>query len=356
MEEKRKRIKDLTSEERRALLDDMKDQFRALENSWRDEFIRRMKEVEDNAPPGSFQELLKLIAIVQDKSPEAGEAVFQLIERHFRRRWVLYITSERLRLEDMWNLDLSLDPETNELNPLNYERDIAPLPLLEAIHGYKETFVDPKTLKPYEVFFEGCGDVLLGDLKNHIKKTMRNRIVKGGAQGRNMDTKEVEREYRLKELPDKTTMVWRPGIKKYIAWEQKDETDRSSDMGSSGDEDLWDFDSWDTSKTVDPWDPREVIDIAEEDKPLWEAISKAIPLLDDIDLIIVESIMYKISIVKQSKKYGIPEGTLRSRKSRLGPKVLKIATKYLSSSVVYMERSNKKDPYKKGQKPDNIGP
>ena len=348
MEEKEKRMKDLTPEERREIWEGVRAQFEEYEKSWREELIRRFEEIQNNAPPGSFQELLKLIAIVQDKSPEAGEAVFQLIERHFRRRWVLYITSERLRLEDMWNLDLSLDPETNELNPLNYERDIAPLPLLEAIHGYKETFVDPKTLKPYEVFFEGCGDVLLGDLKNHIKKTMRNRIVKGGAQGRNMDTKEVEREYRLKELPDKTTMVWRPGIKKYIAWEQKDETDRSSDMGSSGDEDLWDFDSWDTSKTVDPWDPREVIDIAEEDKPLWEAISKAIPLLDDIDLIIVESIMYKISIVKQSKKYGIPEGTLRSRKSRLGPKVLKIATKYLSSSVVYMERSNKKDPYKKG--------
>ena len=356
MEEKEKRMKDLTPEERREIWEDFRAQLEEYEKSWRDEFIRRMREVENNASPGSFQELLKLIAIVQDKSPEAGEAIFQLIERHFRRRWVLYVTNERLRLEDMWNLDLSLDPETNELNPLNYERDIAPLPLLEAIHGYKETFVDPKTLKPYEVFFEGCGDVLLGDLKNHIKKTMRNRIVRGGAQGRNMDTKEVEREYRLKELPDKTTMIWRPGIKKYIAWEQKDKIDKSSERGSSGDESLWDQDSWDTPKTKDPWDPREVIDIAEEDKPLWDAISKAIPLLDDIDQLLVKSIMYKIPIVKISKETGIPEGTLRSRKSRLRPKVLKIATKYLSSSVSYMEKGSKKDPYKKGQKPDNIGP
>jgi len=356
VEEKQKRMKDLTPEERREIWEDFRAQLEEYEKSWRDEFIRRMREVENNASPGSFQELLKLIAIVQDKSPEAGEAIFQLIERHFRRRWVLYVTNERLRLEDMWNLDLSLDPETNELNPLNYERDIAPLPLLEAIHGYKETFVDPKTLKPYEVFFEGCGDVLLGDLKNHIKKTMRNRIVRGGAQGRNIDTKEVEREYRLKELPDKTTMIWRPGIKKYIAWEQKDKIDKSSERGSSGDESLWDQDSWDTPKTKDPWDPREVIDIAEEDKPLWDVISKAIPLLDDIDQLLVKSIMYKIPIVKISKETGIPEGTLRSRKSRLRPKVLKIATKYLSSSVVYMERSSKKDPYKKGQKPDNIGP
>jgi len=66
----------------------------------------------------------------------------------------------------------------------------------------------------------------------------------------------VEREYRLKELPDKTTMIWRPGIKRYIAWEQKDKIDKSSERGSSGDESLWDQDSWDTPKTKDPWDPR----------------------------------------------------------------------------------------------------
>jgi len=366
--EKRKRITaGTTPEERRKIWADITAQFSGEVDDWRDEgrkileadrqkLFEAIQEAINNAPPGSFGELLDLIAIVQDKDPEAGEALKLLIERHFQRRRVLYITSERLRLEAMWKLELSLDPETNELNPLNYERDVAPVPLLEAIHGYTETFWSDKELRYKTATYPGCENILLGDLKNHIKKTMRNRIVRGGAQGRNMDTKEVEREYRLKELPDKTTMVWRPGIKKYIAWEQKDEIDRSSDMGSSGDEDLWDFDSWDTSKTVDPWDPREVIDIAEEDKPLWDAICKAIPLLDDIDLIIVESIMYKIPIVKQSKKYGIPEGTLRSRKSRLRPKVLKIATKYLSSSVVYMERSSKKDPYKKGQKPDNIGP
>ena len=86
MEEKEKRMKDLTPEERREIWEGVRAQFEEYEKSWREELIRRFEEIQNNAPPGSFQELLKLIAIVQDKSPEAGEAVFQLIERHFRRR------------------------------------------------------------------------------------------------------------------------------------------------------------------------------------------------------------------------------------------------------------------------------
>ena len=110
MEEKRKRINEgTTPEERREIWEGVRAQFEEYEKSWREELTRRFEEIQNNAPPGSFQELLKLIAIVQDKSPEAGEAIFQLFERHFQRRRVLYITSERLRLEGIWRLYLSLN-------------------------------------------------------------------------------------------------------------------------------------------------------------------------------------------------------------------------------------------------------
>jgi hypothetical protein len=339
VEEKRKRITTgTTSEERRKIWADITAQFRDGLEDWRDEgrklleadreeYFNQIQEGIKNAPPGSMADLLKLIAIVQDRAPEAEEALALLIKRYFRRRWVLFITSERLRLEEMWKLELSLDHDTNELSPLDYERDVAPLPLLETI--------------------EECGDYHLGELRHRMRNTMRNHLIRGGSQGRNIDTKEVEREYRLKELPDKKTIHWIPGTGKYKAFKPKDEIDKSSERGSSEDESLWDVEPWETSKSVDPWDPREVIGIEEEDKPLWDAICKAIPLLDDIDLIIVESIMYKIPLSKQSKKYGIPEGTLRSRKSRLGPKVLKIATKWLTSSDLYIGGS----ATKKGQAP-----
>ena len=351
VEEKEKKVKDLTPGEREAMWEATMapirgeleadrqaviTRFEDYEKKMWEEMVRQVKEAENNSPPGSFLELMKLIAIVQDKSPEADEALRLLIERHFQRRRVLYITSERLRLEEMWKLELSLDHDTNELSPLDYERDVAPLPLLETI--------------------EECGDYHLGELRHRMRNTMRNHLIRGGSQGRNIDTKEVEREYRLKELPDKKTIHWIPGTGKYKAFKPKDEIDKSSERGSSEDESLWDVEPWETSKSVDPWDPRTVEGIKEEDKPLWEAIAKAIPLLDDIDQTLVKSIMYKIPITKLSKETGIPEGTLRSRKSRLGPKVLKIATKWLSSSVSYMEKDSKKDPYKKGQKPDNIGP
>ena len=293
------------------------------------EMKAKMWEATNSAPPGSLGDLLKLIAIVQDKAPEAGEALTLLIERHFRRRGVLFITEERLRLEEMWKLELSLDHDTNELSPLDYERDIAPLPLIETI--------------------EECGDYLLGGLKYRMRKTMRNYIVKGGAQGRNMDTKEVEREDRLKELPDKKTFNWIPGTKKYKAWQQKDMIDKSTEMGSSEDDDLWDVEPWETSKSKDPWHPWEVIDIPKEDRPLWDAITKAIPLLDDIDQAVAYGIMYDIPTVKMAKAMGIPEGTIRSRRSRLSPKVLKIATKRLSSSDLYIEGCN--SPAKSGQAP-----
>lgn len=314
-------------EEKRKIILEVKEKLRDEENKFHELFIAKMWEITNSAPPGSMGELLKLTAIVQDKTPEAGDALALLIERYFRRRGVLYITSERLRLEELWKLELSLDHDTNELSPLDYERDIAPLPLLETI--------------------DECGDYLLGGLRHRMRNTMRNHIVRGGAQGRNIDTKEVERECRLKELPDKKTIHWIPGTKKYKAIEQKEKLDSSSEMGSSGDESLWDIDRWDTSKTVDPWDPSTVDGIKEEDKPLWEAIAKAIPLLDDIDQALVKSIMYKIPITKLSKETGIPEGTLRSRKSRLSPKVLKIATKWLSSSDLYIGGS----ATQKGQAP-----
>lgn len=333
MEEKRKRINEgTTPEERREIWEGVRAQFEEYEKSWREELTRRFEEIQNNAPPGSFQELLKLIAIVQDKSPEAGEAIFQLFERHFQRRRVLYITSERLRLEGMWRLDLSLN-EWGELRPHSYE-DEASLALLETI--------------------EECGNYPLEGIRDRMRKTMRNYLVKGGAQGRNIDSKEVEREYRLKEFGDEdNSHEIRPNLSK---WDTKEGFFKGPSKYRNPEYDLQYTTEASPSYRADPWDPREVIDIAEEDKPLWDAICKAIPLLDDIDLIIVESIMYKIPLSKQSKKYGIPEGTLRSRKSRLGPKVLKIATKWLSSSVSYMEKDSKKDPYKKGQKPDNIGP
>lgn len=339
VEEKRKRITTgTTSEERRKIWADITAQFRDGLEDWRDEgrklleadreeYFNQIQEGIKNAPPGSMADLLKLIAIVQDRAPEAEEALALLIKRYFRRRWVLFITSERLRLEEMWKLELSLDHDTNELSPLDYERDVAPLPLLETI--------------------EECGDYHLGELRHRMRNTMRNHLIRGGSQGRNIDTKEVEREYRLKELPDKKTIHWIPGTGKYKAFKPKDEIDKSSERGSSEDESLWDVEPWETSKSVDPWDPRTVEGIKEEDKPLWEAIAKAIPLLDDIDQTLVKSIMYKIPITKLSKETGIPEGTLRSRKSRLSPKVLKIATKWLTSSDLYIGGS----ATKKGQAP-----
>ena len=339
VEEKRKRITTgTTSEERRKIWADITAQFRDGLEDWRDEgrklleadreeYFNQIQEGIKNAPPGSMADLLKLIAIVQDRAPEAEEALALLIKRYFRRRWVLFITSERLRLEEMWKLELSLDHDTNELSPLDYERDVAPLPLLETI--------------------EECGDYHLGELRHRMRNTMRNHLIRGGSQGRNIDTKEVEREYRLKELPDKKTIHWIPGTGKYKAFKPKDEIDKSSERGSSEDESLWDVEPWETSKSVDPWDPRTVEGIKEEDKPLWEAIAKAIPLLDDVDQLLAKSIMYKIPITKLSKETGIPEGTLRSRKSRLSPKVLKIATKWLTSSDLYIGGS----ATKKGQAP-----
>jgi len=348
VEEKEKKVKDLTPGEREAMWEATMapirgeleadrqaviTRFEDYEKKMWEEMVRQVKEAENNSPPGSFLELMKLIAIVQDKSPEADEALRLLIERHFQRRRVLYITSERLRLEEMWKLELSPD-EWGELHPLKYERDVAPLPLLETI--------------------EECGDYPLEGIRDRMRKTMRNYLVKGGAQGRNIDSKEVEREYRLKEFGDEdNSHEIRPNLSK---WDTKEGFFKGPSKYRNPEYDLQYTTEASPAYRADPWDPREVIDIAEEDKPLWDAICKAIPLLDDIDLIIVESIMYKIPLSKQSKKYGIPEGTLRSRKSRLGPKVLKIATKWLSSSVSYMEKDSKKDPYKKGQKPDNIGP
>ncbi len=347
MEEKEKKVKDLTPGEREAMWEATMapirgeleadrqaviTRFEDYEKKMWEEMVRQVKEAENNSPPGSFLELMKLIAIVQDKSPEADEALRLLIERHFQRRRVLYITSERLRLEEMWKLELSPD-EWGEFKPHSYE-DEAPLPLLETI--------------------EECGDYPLEGIRDRMRKTMRNYLVKGGAQGRNIDSKEVEREYRLKEFGDEdNSHEIRPNLSK---WDTKEGFFKGPSKYRNPEYDLQYTTEASPSYRADPWDPREVIDIAEEDKPLWDAICKAIPLLDDIDLIIVESIMYKIPLSKQSKKYGIPEGTLRSRKSRLGPKVLKIATKWLSSSVSYMEKDSKKDPYKKGQKPDNIGP
>jgi DNA-directed RNA polymerase specialized sigma24 family protein len=119
-------------------------------------------------------------------------------------------------------------------------------------------------------------------------------------------------------------------------------------MNSSEDDTLWDTDRFNSSKIVDPWDPREIVDITEEDKPQWEVISKAIPLLDDIEQALVKSIMYKIPITKISKDTGIPESTLRSRKSRLLAKFRKNATKEPSLSVLYI---GNKSSAKTGQAP-----
>lgn len=323
-------------EEKRKIILEVKEKLRDEENKFHELFIAKMWEITNSAPPGSMGELLKLIAIVQDKTPEAGDAIFQLLERYFRRRGVLYITSERLRLEDMWSLELSLNEYGGILKPHKYE-DEAPLALLETINQ--------------------CGDFLLGELRYRMRNFMRNEIVRGGAQGRNIDIAEVEREYRLKELPDKKTMTWIPNTKYYRPREPKKDTPKDSDMGSSEGESLWDTDKpnlskWKTKEgyfitlsqynnmerrlqrstdaspafRADPWHPWEVIDIPEEDKPLWEIITKSLPVLDDVNKAIIIGIMYDIPMSKTAKALGIPEGTVRSRKSRLLAETRKNAT------------------------------
>lgn len=335
MEEKRIKISDLLSpedvqevlrsvslmEEVRKTLEDDRDEIHRLLKEEHERWMDELQELIKNAPPGSLAHLMNLIAIIQNRSPEAGEAIFKLIERYFQRRRVLYITSERLRLEAMWKLELSPN-EWGELKPLVYERDIAPLPLLEAVFGYKEVIKDPENEdKTIEITIPGVEDIGLGNIQSHIKKTMRNRIVRGGAQGRNIDIKEIKMEYRLKEYGDPgNAHEVPPNLSK---WDTKEGFFKGPFKYRNPEYDLQYTTEASPAYRADPWDPREVVDITEEDRPLWEAISKAIPLLDDIDQALIKSIMYKIPITKLSKNTGIPEGTLRSRKSRLLTKLRK---------------------------------
>ena len=341
MEEKRKRITaGTTPEERQEIWAYVKDQFREEANrQWeemhellmeeldkpREEALKLMEaererlweEATKNAPPGSFGELLDLIAIVQDKAPEAGDALFQLLERHFQRRRVLYITSERLRLEGMWKLELSLNEYGGILKPHSYE-DEAPLALVETINQ--------------------CGDYLLGELRHRMRNTMRNYIVRGGAQGRNIDIAEVEREYRLKEFGDDDNP--HEIFPNYSKWDPKEKMFKGPFKYRNPEYDLQYTTEASPAFRADPWDPWEVIDITEDDKPLWEEISKAILLLDDIDRAIVYGIMHDIPTVKMAKAMGIPEGTLRSRKSR-------VLTKFRKNPQILekMQRNSIDHPY-----------
>jgi hypothetical protein len=314
VEEKRKRITaGTTPEERRKIWADIIAQFSGEVDDWRDEgrkileadrqkLFEAIQEAINNAPPGSFGELLDLIAIVQDKAPEAGEALFQLLERHFQRRRVLYITSERLRLEGMWKLELSLN-EWGELKPHSYE-DEAPLALVETINQ--------------------CGDYLLGELRQRMRNTMRNHLIRGGAQGRNIDIVEVEREYRLKEFGDDDNP--HEIFPNYSKWDPKEKMFKGPFKYRNPEYDLQYTTEASPAFRADPWHPWEVIDIPEEDKPLWEIITKSLPVLDDVNKAIIIGIMYDIPITKISKATGIPEGTLRSRKSRLLAEARKNAT------------------------------
>jgi len=334
--EKRKRITaGTTPEERRKIWADITAQFSGEVDDWRDEgrkileadrqkLFEAIQEAINNAPPGSFGELLDLIAIVQDKAPEAGEALFQLLERHFQRRRVLYITSERLRLEGMWKLELSLN-EWGELKPHSYE-DEAPLALVETINQ--------------------CGDYLLGELRHRMRNFMRNEIVRGGAQGRNIDIAEVEREYRLKEIsgPKSTgddeslddITDW-PNLSK---WDTKEGFFIRQSQYSNLERKLHRSTEASPAYGKDPWHPWEVIDIPEEDKPLWEIITKSLPVLDDVNKAIIIGIMYDIPISKTAKALGIPEGTVRSRKSRLLAETRKNAT-----LLQILQRKSKDHPY-----------
>ena len=337
MGEKRKRITaGTTPEERRKIWADITAQFSGEVDDWRDEGRKRqgtrtdlpdfveiipesskgrardqagrqklfeaIQEAINNAPPGSFGELLDLIAIVQDKTPEAGDALFQLLERHFQRRRVLYITSERLRLEAMWKLELSLD-EWGELKPHSY-KDEAPLALLETINV--------------------CGDFLLGELRHRMRNTMRNHLIRGGAQGRNIDIVEVEREYRLKEFGDDDNS--HEIFPNYSKWDPKEKMFKGPFKYRNPEYDLQYTTEASPAFRADPWHPWEVIDIPEEDKPLWEIITKSLPVLDDVNKAIIIGIMYDIPISKTAKALGIPEGTVRSRKSRLLAETRKNAT------------------------------
>lgn len=355
MEEKEKKVKDLTPGEREAMWEATMapirgeleadrqaviTRFEDYEKKMWEEMVRQVKEAENNSPPGSFLELMKLIAIVQDKSPEADEALRLLIERHFQRRRVLYITSERLRLEEMWKLELSPD-EWGELHPLKYERDVAPLPLLEAI--------------------EECGDFLLGELRDRMRKSMRNYIVRGGAQGRNIETKEVENEHEVMNMINGDLSCPDEVLPDLARWSEKEGDFIPHNKKYTNPERLFQLSTAGSqSYRMDPWHPWEVIDIPEEDKPLWEIITKSMPALDDVNKAIVIGIMYDIPTSKTAKALGIPEGTVRSRKSRLLAEARKNATllQILQQKrpVHPINREGEKDPYKKGQKPDNIGP
>lgn len=322
----------------RELLENDRDEIRRLLEAEHERWFNEIQELIKNAPPGSLAHLMNLIAIIQNRSPEAGEAIFKLIERYFQRRRVLYITSERLRLEGMWKLELSLN-EWGELKPLKYERDIAPLPLLEAVFGYKEVIKDPeKKDKTIEITIPGVENIGLGNIQSHIRKTMRNRIVKGGAQGRNIDRVEVEREYRLKEYGDPNNAnEIAPNLSK---WDQKEGFFKGPSKYRNPEYDLQYTTEASPAFRADPWQNWEVIDITEEDKPLWEEISKAILLLDDIDRAIVYGIMHDIPTVKMAKAMGIPEGTLRSRKSR-------VLTKFRKNPQILekMQRNSIDHPY-----------
>lgn len=293
-------------EEKRKIILEVKEKLRDEENKFHELFIAKMWEIVNNAPPGSLGDLLKLTAIVQDKAPEAGDALKLLIERHFRRRWVLFVAPERMFLEDMWNLEMFPD-QWGEERPRNYEKDVAPLALLETI--------------------EVAGDFLLGELKYRMRNFMRNEIVRGGAQGRNIEIKEVENEHEVMNMINGDLSCPDEVLPDLARWSEKEGDFIPHNKKYSNPERLLQLSTAGSpAYRMDPWHPWEVIDIPEEDKPLWEIITKSMPALDDVSKAIVIGIMYDIPTSKTAKALGIPEGTVRSRKSRLLAEARKNAT------------------------------
>jgi len=300
------------------------------EKMW-DEIKDKLREAQNGAPPYSLGELLKLIEMVQDRDPEAGDAIALLIKRHFQRRRVLWRPGERMRLESLWKLELSKD-QWGELQPLNYERDVAPLPLLETI--------------------EIAGDFPLLETPKLMRKDMRNRIVRGGAQGRNLDSKEVEREYRLKEFGEEdNSHEIQPNFSK---WNDKEKFFERADKYRNPEYDLQYTTDASPGWGPYPWDATWGENgISDEYKKLWEVLNKIIQPLDEIDKALLYNLAGQITIVQLSRELGVPEGTLRSRKSRLITKLRKDATKADSSSVSYV---GMRVPPKQGKRPPNIGP